>query len=124
MAHDIFISHSSKDKPIADAICASLEAAGIGCWIAPRNIAPGEDFPTAIAKGIAQSRAMVLLFSANANSSQEISRELFIASRYKLATIGFKIEDVVLSEDKICPRGRALDRCEQAADAEAGAGAD
>jgi len=41
MSHDIFISYSSKDKPIADGICASLETAGIRCWIAPRDIAAG-----------------------------------------------------------------------------------
>jgi hypothetical protein len=26
MAHDVFISYSSKDKPVADAVCAGLEA--------------------------------------------------------------------------------------------------
>jgi TIR domain-containing protein len=30
----VFISHSSKDKWIADAICKQLESAGIRCWIA------------------------------------------------------------------------------------------
>ena len=29
MAHDVFISYSSKDKVIADAVCARLEARGI-----------------------------------------------------------------------------------------------
>src|SRR5215472_7170060 len=37
----VFISHSSKDREIADAICAHLESAGIKCWIAPRDIEPG-----------------------------------------------------------------------------------
>ena len=37
----VFISHSSKDRVTADAICAHLESAGINCWIAPRNIEPG-----------------------------------------------------------------------------------
>jgi hypothetical protein len=48
MAHDVFISYSSKDKPLADGICANLEAVGIRCWTAPRDIGPGEDWPTAI----------------------------------------------------------------------------
>jgi TIR domain len=34
MAFDVFISYSSKDKTTADATCASLENAGIRCWIA------------------------------------------------------------------------------------------
>jgi hypothetical protein len=37
----IFISHPSKDRATADAICAHLESAGIHCWIAPRDIEPG-----------------------------------------------------------------------------------
>ena len=65
MTHDVFISHSSKDKPVADAVCANLEAAGVRCWIAPRDIAPGEDWPTAITMASAQSRIMVLIFSAS-----------------------------------------------------------
>jgi len=36
MTHDIFISYSIMDKPIADAICANLEGAGVRYWIAPR----------------------------------------------------------------------------------------
>ena len=94
MAHDIFISHSSKDKAIADAICANLEGAGVRCWIAPRDISPGEDWPTAIDKAISQSRVMVLVFSAHSNSSDDVSRELFLAANSKLVIIPFKIENI------------------------------
>ena len=94
MAHDVFISYSSKDKPIADAVCANLEAAGLRCWIAPRDIAPGEDWPTAIAEAIPQSRVMVLVFSANSNASDDVGRELILASNNKLVIIPFKIENV------------------------------
>ncbi len=94
MAHDVFISHSGKDKAIADAICANLEAAGFRCWIAPRDIAPGEDWPTAITRGISQSSVMVLVFSAYSNSSEEVSRELFLAANSKLVIIPFKIGNV------------------------------
>ena len=94
MAHDVFVSYSSKDKPVADAICAHLEATGIRCWIAPRDIAAGEDWPTAIAKAISESQALVLVFSAHSNSSEEVGRELFLAANHKLVIIPFKIEDV------------------------------
>ena len=94
MAHDVFISHSSKDKPIADAICAKIEAAGVRCWIAPRDIAPGEDWPAAISRGISQSRVMVLVFSSHSNSSEDVSRELFLAANCKLVIIPFKIENI------------------------------
>ena len=48
MAHDIFISYSHKDKSCADAICAKLEADGYRCWYAPRDIAPGAEWASAI----------------------------------------------------------------------------
>ncbi|MBN1303171.1 MAG: TIR domain-containing protein [Anaerolineales bacterium] len=94
MAHDVFISYSSNDKPIADAVCANLEGAGVRCWIAPRDIAPGEDWPTSISKAIAQSRVMVLVFSAFSNSSEDVGRELILATRSKLIIVPFKIENV------------------------------
>jgi hypothetical protein len=48
MSHDVFISHSSADKRAADAACALLEARGIKCWIAPRDIRPGSDWGESI----------------------------------------------------------------------------
>ena len=72
MAHEIFISHSSKDKAIADAVCAALEATKIRCWIAPRDILPGEKWIIAISKAITSSRIMVLIFSSNCNKSEDI----------------------------------------------------
>ena len=49
MAHDVFISYSSKDKPVADAACATLESSGVRCWIAPRDVAPGVAYAESLA---------------------------------------------------------------------------
>ena len=94
MAHDVFISYSNFDKPIADAVCAHLEGKGIRCWIAPRDILPGEDWPSAVTKAISQSRVMVLVFSASSNSSEDVGRELMLAANHKIIIIPFKIENV------------------------------
>jgi len=67
MAHDAFISYSSKDKPAADAVCATLESRGIRCWIAPRDVLPGEEYAAALVNAIHESRLLVLVFSAGAN---------------------------------------------------------
>ena len=40
MAYDVFVSYSHQDKLTADAVCATLEAQGVRCWIAPRDINP------------------------------------------------------------------------------------
>jgi len=94
MAHDVFISYSSKDKPIADGICANLEAAGLRCWIAPRDIRPGEEWPKAITNAISQSRVMVLVFSTSSNSSKDVGREIVLAANHDLVIIPFKIENI------------------------------
>jgi hypothetical protein len=38
MARDAFISYSNKDKATADVACAAMEAQGVRCWIAPRDV--------------------------------------------------------------------------------------
>ena len=96
--HDVFISYSSKDKPVADAVCATLENASMRCWIAPRDILPGEDFPKAIIKGINESKIMVLIFSANSNASPQVTREVTKAVGKGLIIIPFRIEDAPMSE--------------------------
>ena len=95
LAHDVFISYSSKDKPVADATCATLEAKGIRCWIAPRDIRPGSDWGEAIIDGINDARVFVLVFSNNANVSVQIKREVERAINKGLPVIPFRIENVM-----------------------------
>ena len=94
MAHDVFVSYSSRDKPTADAVVARLEAAKLRCWIAPRDILPGMEWGEAIIDGINRSRLMVLVFSSNANASPQIRREVERAVNKSLPIIPFRIEDV------------------------------
>lgn len=95
MAHDVFVSYSSQDKPTADAIVASLEANGIRCWIAPRDILPGTDWGEAIVEAIEEAATMVLVFSAHANTSPQIRREIERAVDSVIPVIPFRIEDVL-----------------------------
>jgi hypothetical protein len=95
MEFDVFISYSSKDKAIADAVCSRLEAGGIRCWIAPRDVIPGRSYGEAIIEAIRQARVMVLVFSANANASNHIAKEVERAVSNGLAILPFRIEDVM-----------------------------
>jgi hypothetical protein len=94
VAHDVFISYSSKDKTVADAVCARLEAHGIRCWIAPRDVQPGANYGASIMDAILSSRVMVLVLSANANASMHIPNEIERAVSRGLAVLPFRIEDV------------------------------
>jgi len=55
MAHDVFISYSSEDKNVADAVCGTLEKQDVRCWIASRDVPPGQSWPAAIVKAISNS---------------------------------------------------------------------
>lgn len=98
MAHDVFLSHSAKDKTIADAACARLEGRGIRCWIAPRDVPPGVDFGRAIIEAINGSRVMVLVFSTNSNQSRHVTREVERAASKGLAILPLRVEDVQPSD--------------------------
>jgi TIR domain len=97
MAYDVFISHSSKNKAIADAVCAGLEANGVHCWIAPRDITPGLEWGEAIIEGIRECRVMVLVFTADANESKQIRREIERASNHGVTVVPLRVEDVLPS---------------------------
>ena len=84
MTASIFISHATKDQKVAALICKAVESRGHGCWLANRDVLPGENYQEAIARAILQSKVMVLVFSANTNNSDEIKKELALASQNRL----------------------------------------
>lgn len=99
MGKKVFISHSSKDSKTATAICNALEARGHECWMSSRDIKPGENFQGTIVRAIREAGVMVLVFSANANNSDEIKKEMALASQSKKMVIPVRAEDVLPSED-------------------------
>jgi formylglycine-generating enzyme required for sulfatase activity len=94
MAYDVFLSYSSKDKATADAVCHALEAVRIRVWMAPRDIAPGDDWAHAIVQAINNARMMVLVFSGHANQSPQIAREIGRAVDKGLTILPVRIENV------------------------------
>jgi TIR domain len=98
MSAIVFISHSSADRAIAVNVCEALERRGLGCWLASRDIGPGENFQEAIVRAIRSVRAMVLVFTGNANNSNEIKKEIALASQNRLIVIPLRVEDVLPSD--------------------------
>jgi hypothetical protein len=99
MYKKVFISCSSKDAKVASSICHALEGRGHGCWISSRDVTPGENYQGAIVRAITDAGAMVMVFSTNANNSEEIKKELALASQSNLIVIPVRVEDVLPSED-------------------------
>jgi len=94
MNHDVFISHSSCDKAVADAVCATLEGRKIRCWIAPRDVPPGANWAGALIGAIGRSRIFVLVLSHGSNRSDQVLRELGEAVDCGIPIIPLRIEDV------------------------------
>jgi hypothetical protein len=94
MNFDAFISYANQDKAAADAACAKLEAEGIRCWIAPRDVPPGAQWAGAIVDAIDHCRAMVVIFSSSANNSKQIQREVQRAFEREVPVVPFRIENV------------------------------
>jgi len=94
MAHDVFVSYSNKDKPVADAVVAGMENRGIRCWVAPRDITPGSSWGEAIIKAIEGSQIMVIILSGNSNRSSQVVREVERAVANNVVIIPFRIENI------------------------------
>ena len=94
----IFLSYSSKDKLIADAICSRLENQGIRCWIAPRDVKPGTDYSNQIADALESATTMVMVFSSDSNNSRHVKSEIDRAFSLGKIIIPFRVENVELDK--------------------------
>ena len=97
-APPVFVSYATADRKQALLVCKALERRGTECWIASRNVAPGENYQESIVRALRGARAMVLVFSDAANNSDEIKKELSLASRYRVPVVALRIADVEPSD--------------------------
>jgi tetratricopeptide (TPR) repeat protein len=94
----VFISYATADRKEALSVCKAIERRGQQCWISTRDVAPGENYQEAIVRSLRNARAMVLVFTDSANNSDEIKKELSLASRYHIPVMALRIEDVEPSD--------------------------
>jgi len=92
----VFISYASQDVAVADAIVAALECHGLKCWIAPRDVTPGEFYADAIVRALNVARTLVLVLTENAATSQHVLREVERSSAKRHSIISFRIGSVSL----------------------------
>lgn len=97
MAHDVLISYSTLDKLQADAICNRLESQGIRCWIAPRDVPAGSEYAVSIVQAIEAAQVMVLIYSAHADASHQVKREVERAVSNGITIMPVHIEKVEMS---------------------------
>lgn len=90
----LFVSHHSSKLPVAEHVERALNAKGIKCWVAPRDVDPGEPFDKAIRKAIADTDAMLLLFCSRSEKSRHVKRELILADQLGKAIIPLRLERI------------------------------
>jgi TIR domain/Protein kinase domain len=98
LSRDVFIAHSSEDRLQAEALCSALEAHGIGCWIAPRDVIGGQDYAEALVDAVGSCRALVLVFSRHANDSAHVHRELELAVTRRVPIVPIRIEQAPMAK--------------------------
>ena len=94
MSKEVFISHSSKNFKEAKKICDCLEKKNIECFIAPRDLTPGQIYGEEIVRGIDECNKFILIASKDAFESQHVLREVERAVNSNMKIYVYKIEDV------------------------------
>ena len=94
MRHRVFISHCEKDQVAAHDLCHRIERRGVKCWIAPRDIAVGEDFSGRVVEAIEMSAVFVIVLSRHTNSSQFVKAEAEAAFTSKRLIFPIRLENV------------------------------
>lgn len=100
MKYDVFISYSSKDQKVVEAMCAYLEQHKVRCFVAYRDIPKGVVWAKAIVDALDQSKMMVVVFSEEFNMSDQVDREIELASEDKKPILTFRISDAMFKGAK------------------------
>jgi len=83
MSRAVFISHSSEQGALAQALCERLESRGVSCWLAPRDLIVGQPYASECVRGIEESGAFLLLASPAAIASSQVLSEVEQAHKRK-----------------------------------------
>ncbi|MFO0201739.1 MAG: toll/interleukin-1 receptor domain-containing protein [Alphaproteobacteria bacterium] len=88
----LFISHANEDEATVNRIVSYLEAHGIPCWVAARDIPPRAIYADAITEAIQACSGCAVVLSAASNASKAVKRELELASHYDKPFIPLRID--------------------------------
>ena len=94
----LFVSHSSCDGDLVSGIVSSLASLGIHCWIAPRDILPGEDWTESILEAIGCAQALLLIATVSSLSSGQVRREIERATDDGIPILTIAFEDSVIPD--------------------------
>lgn len=93
--YDIFISYNTKDQQIADEIYRRLNMEGFSVFLATQEL-KGIDWAGDIERALEESRGFVIILSANSSASNEVLKEVSLATRFSRYIFPFMIDDTKL----------------------------
>ena len=99
--YDVFISHSSNDRPVASRLAKELEELGYIVWSDAWESLTGHNIFDEVYKVITGARFVVVLLSPDASNSQWVTHELTIAliaemQAHQVVVLPAKIGDCVI----------------------------
>ncbi len=97
--YDVFVSYSSKNKNVADAIVADFEQHGIRCWYAPRDIMPGTSWVSAITDALRMVKVQVLIYTDESNASRQVMNEVALAFNEGKTIVPFRLSETRMSDE-------------------------
>jgi len=99
MSSYVFISYANEDKVVADYVCTKLEENNIDCWIAPRDIIPGDKYVSSLLNAIENATVVVVIFTQKADKSQHVKTEIERAFNLEKTIIPLRMENAEPSDE-------------------------
>ena len=98
---DVFLSHSSVDKPWVTKLKLALERHGIDVWLDKDEIRPGDSFIEALELGLAACKSIVLIISPEAMESGWVKEEYYSALNLVSQNHDLRLIPVILRDANI-----------------------
>jgi len=98
MQKNIFISHSSKDKPFVRKLDSALSSQGVKVFLDERDIKVGDSIPDSIYEALSVSTHILYVVSINSVSSAWVKEELSIAKMRQNENDGLRILPILLDD--------------------------
>jgi hypothetical protein len=91
-AGSLFVSYSHQDRRRVEPIVSTIESLGRRVWMDRENISGQSGWAGQIVRAIRDSRAVVLMASANSYASDQVVRELYLAMNHKKPIVPIELE--------------------------------
>jgi hypothetical protein len=97
----VFISYSSKDRPIATKIARDLQKHGIRIWFDTYELLPGDSLAEKIIQGVQTSDFLLVILSKNSAQSAWVKNEIGVAFKKNRAASELRLIPVLVDDSEV-----------------------